>query len=438
MSIMSKQGSGRIAFFHCNWLVQSPTANAIIALAEAGFDVELFLCNRPRPHVYVNFEGLKKRTNVQVFDLWVEQPEPPAAAAGSQPALRQRLRRFLKRVPGLARARSFLCDAYGMQRLRFSRGEQLLSPGLVDRASNFMAGKQYRCLIGVEKKGLIWAGLLAERLGVPFFYYSLELYTDDGDYWRIITGDRFTYNCLRLGERLHHRKAAATIIQDPDRARVLFDDTGVDLSKAAVYYVPVSVRGDAKTARTQWLQQSLAIPSNRKIILYFGQIWEGRYVIELAQVAQRFPEDWVLVLHGEAIGGVVEKIKEIDQGQKVYLSLQMVPSEQIPEVIASADIGLLFYSDRSHNERLTAFASEKMALYMQCGVPFLAFDYPGFRHLAEEKCGRVVRRIEELPETIAAILKNQDQFRQNAFRAFTKHYDFARNFEKVVKAIEEL
>lgn len=436
---MDSQGNRRVALFQCNWAVQAQTANAIVTLAAAGFDVELFVYNRPRPHDYVNFADLKKRANVQVFDMWVEQPHPAAPPTITQPAVRQRARRFFKRLPGLARIHGFLKDAYSMFRLRRRQAEQLLNPGLVDRTWKLMAGKQYRCLIGIEKRGLIWAGLLARRLGVPFFYSSLELYTADGDYWRTITGDRFTYNCLRLGERLHHRNAAATIIQDADRARVLFNDTGVDFSKATVHYVPVSVLGYANARRTQYLQQSLGIPSQRKIILYFGQICAGRYVVQLAEAAQRFPEDWVLVLHGEAIGTVTEEIKRIDHRQKVFLSLKIVPSEEIQEVIASADVGLLFYSDRSHNERLTAFASEKMALYMQCGVPFIAFDYPGFRRLAEEEgCGRVVRRLEELPDAIGMILTNHERFRQNAYRGFTRHYDFANNFGKVVKAIEQL
>src|SRR5260370_22064256 len=117
----------------------------------------------------------------------------------------------------------------------------------------------------------------------------------------------------------------------------------------------------------------------------------------------------------------MKKIKHLDRRHKVALSLQLVPAEQIQEVIASADVGLLFYSGQSHNERLTAFASEKMAFYMQCGVPFVAFDYPGFRRLADnDGAGRVVGRLEELPESIRTILMSHEKFRQGAQRAFAQ------------------
>jgi glycosyltransferase involved in cell wall biosynthesis len=141
-------------------------------------------------------------------------------------------------------------------------------------------------------------------------------------------------------------------------------------------------------------------------------------------------------MHGEAAVSTMEKIKGMDRRQKVILSQKMVPAERIQEIIASADVGLLFYSGETQNERLTAFASEKMALYMQCGVPFVGFDYPGFRRLADEdRCGVVVSRIEQLPEAIAVILRSHDPFRQNAHRAFGKHYCFADSFAKVVEAI---
>jgi glycosyltransferase involved in cell wall biosynthesis len=183
----------------------------------------------------------------------------------------------------------------------------------------------------------------------------------------------------------------------------------------------------------------LGIPANRKIILYFGHVWERRYVLELTQAAQSFPEDWLLVMHGPTADCTAQRIRQLDQRNRVMLSQKMVPSELVQEVIASADVGLLFYSGESHNERLTAFASEKIALYMQCGVPFIAFDYPGFRRLAEEEhCGRVVRQFEELPEAIRSILKRWDEFSAGAHQAFAKHYSFADSFAKVVEAIERL
>ena len=166
----------------------------------------------------------------------------------------------------------------------------------------------------------------------------------------------------------------------------------------------------------------------------------ARYVLELAEVAQMFPDDWVLVLHGPSYSeSTIEKIKEIDRRGKVILSLQQVPVSRLLEVIASADIGLALYPPTPANDRLSAFASEKTALYLQCGVPLIAFDHPGYRRLTdEEQCGVVIQRSQEVPKAIGTILASHEQFAQNAFRAFKKYYDFARNFTNVIRGIETL
>ena len=409
-------------------------------LAEAGYAVELFICNDPWFHDYVNFEELQKRTNVEIHRLWPAKQATPEPVSVPPPTLRRRFKALLRR--GFPRAYSFLKYAYSAYALRRDQAEQLLLPGTVDQALNLMAGKRYRCLIGVEKQGLIWAGLLARKLRVPVLYYNLELYIDEGDYWRAIMpreADHLAFWCLLLGERLHHRRAAATIIQDPDRARVLCQHNGLQMSGATILYVPVSVLGTPYRQRSHYLHDALGLPHGQKIILYFGHLWERRYVLELTEVAQRFPDDWTLVLHGEGSDATVQKIKAIDRGQKVMLSRTMVPAERIQEVIASAEVGLLFYSGETDNERLTAFASEKIALYMQCGIPFVGFDYPGFRRLMEEEhCGVVVSRLDQLPEAIGEILACPDTFRQSAHRAFAKYYCFADNFAKVVDTIDRM
>jgi glycosyltransferase involved in cell wall biosynthesis len=429
----------RVALFHYNWTVSSQTANAIVMLAEAGYAVELFIANHPWFRDYANLEDLRKGTNVEIHRLW------PAKQATQEPVSvpltpRRRFKMLLRKM--FPRAYSALKYAYHSYSLRRDLAEQLLLPGMVERAVNLMAGKRYCCLIGVEKHGLIWAGLIGRKLRLPVFYYNLELYIDEGEYWREFMpreADYLAFRCLLLGERLHHRRAAATIIPDPDRARVLCRHNGLDMSRATMLYVPVSLLGSPYRQGSQYLRESLAIPSDQKIVLYFGHIWERRYVLELTEIAQRFPDDWTLVMHGEGSDSTVQKIQELDRRHKVVLSRTMVPAERIPEVIASADVGILFYSGETANERLTAFSSEKMALYMQCGIPFVGFDYPGFRRLADEdRCGVVVRRLDQLPEAIGEILASQDLFRHNAYRAFAKYYCFNENFATVLRSLDKM
>lgn len=441
---MSHQTDRRIAIFQARDPVASQTFNSAVMLAEAGYAVELFCHSKSYGWRYVEFERLGKK-GVQVYELNPIHPTtlgdpslPDASALHSRQLLRKRIRAT---VPFLVVVRDYtvstLQNAPHIYRLLRGSEEGLLPRWIVPQTLRLMAGKRYRCLIGIEKNGLIWAGQVAENLQTPFMYYSTELYSDD--YWRLVMGRSIEFRRLMQAERKYHAKAAATIVQDPERARVLFQENRLPMPGASVFNVPVSLLGGQYQRPSRFLHQSLGFPRDRRVILYFGGIWETRYVLELAKVAQTFPDDWVLVMHGEELDGAVEKIKAIDHRQKVVISLKLVPSDQIQELIASADVGLAFYSPVTQNDRLTAFSSEKMALYMQCGVPFIAFDYPGYRRLANEhRCGLVVQNLRELQETVASILKSHHEFREGAYQAFRKYYDFSHNFAPVIQSIEGL
>ena len=418
----------RIAIFQLDWPLQSHTANAAIMLADAGYAVDLFLFNALP---YVTLDALKQRETIHVYDLAgnmlprVEhrQTLPRRVAAG----VRRRFRTFLT-----ARQVYWLWPG--------SR-KSLVPRTVFSETMAIIGRKQYSCLIGIEKKGLIWAGQVADRLRPPLVYYNLELYTkkyiEDSPVKYL--GGPFYFRRLREAEAHYHRRASATIVQTPERARVLSEDTGADLSEATTFYVPVSLPGPANCTRATLLHDRLGLPQDQLIVLYIGVIAGGRYAVELTRAAQHFSDDWTLVMHGPSEPSAVQEIRELDSNNKVALSLEMVDFERIGEVVASAAVGVALYRPRPLNDRLTAFASEKMALYMRHGVPFVSFDYEEYRDLAQRcRCGEVVSEVDELPSAVATILASHREYRANAAAAFDAHYDLARNFQVVINGIERL
>ncbi len=432
----------RIAFFQAEWPVQVHTANLALLLARAGYGVDLFVYTPWNPN-YVDLRTLAAEPGITVHDL---SPAPPPPASHRDRRGFSRLARSLaSRLPPVRSA----CRAvhYGLlatgrtaqEGWRLLRGSEvgLLPRGLADRARDLMGSQPYHCAIGVEKKGLLWAAAATRGTAIPVVYYSLELF--GRDYARARARWSLEFRRLRAAERRRHRRAAATIVQDPDRARVLFEDNGLSLADASILYLPVSVIGPPRHEPSQLLRERFGLPAHTRIVLSFGLIHEDRYALDLARAAQRFPDDWVLVMHGLPDAGTLEKIRAIDRRGKVLLSLERVPAHRVADVIASADVGLAFYRPELANDRLTAFSSEKMALYMRCGVPFIAFDYAGYRRLADdEQCGVVIRNLDELPRAIRTILDARDRFARHARRTFEKYYDFTSNFAAVLQGIELL
>lgn len=428
-------GDKRVAIFQAEWPVQSQTINLATTLAEAGYKVELYLF---KAWEYVELSNLWNHKNVHVYSIETEENGcTHSAHTKGLPPLKSQTKEYLSLMPpcvktAYIRIRSFLQSIHAFSLLILkSEGGVLDSP--VKHALESMKGKEYCCLIGVEKKGLIWAGKVAKQLNIPFVYYSLELYTND---FQQVFDKSIAFKRLRAIERKYHKAAFVTIIQDKERAEVLFRDNGLSLSKSTVFYIPVSVVGKPSRKKSWLLYELLDIPKHQKIILYFGQIGKTRYSLELAQAAQSFPDNWTLVMHGWGPSSEIEEIKAIDYRKKVVMSLEMVPSDRIIDVISSADVGLALYSSTISNDRLTHLSSEKMALYAQCGIPFIAFDYPGYRKMAEDgKWGVVIKTVEELPAAVAKILEAHGEYRRNANIAFERYYNFADNATKFIKAI---
>ena len=423
----------RIGILQAEWPLQSQTFNCVWMLTEAGYQVDLFLYETP---VYYDLDRLGTSSNLLVHTF----PKSDRAASYARrtwkaikdrtepwPTLRAALMSLVSIVHGGLKS---VCELSAIMQ---GREEDLIPDRVLQEAQALMTGKRYRCLIGIEKKGLIWAGIMGDRLGIPYIYYSLELYTWDHPESRRSLHARRT----KLVEEQYHKKSAATIIQDEERAQILFRDNGVRPSR--LFYVPVSLLGEPYRARPPFLHKRLQLPSDQRLILQFGQICQERLSVELAHVAQDFPKDWSLVLHGYGPDSVIRRIAEIDVNGRLFLSLDMVPSSRILELIASADIGLALYSSSPANDLLTAFSSEKVALYLQSGVPLIAFDYPGYRRLMDRyRCGMVISTLGELPKAVERILSSYEEFRSNAYDCFIDCYDFAKHFKAVIEGISNL
>jgi hypothetical protein len=338
---MEAAKSKRIAVFLANWELISVLANTVAMFSDQGYEIDLFLS---RNHLFVEPDSLRGCPGVQIYDL-----NPGVDAPGLQTETntgngsKRGWKTFLPSGAHLlgrtvTRARSTLRELRHAYWHLCGTEKGLLDATLVPQALTLMKGKHYRCLIGIEKSGLVWAAQVAERLRIPFVYYSLELYNDD--YVRLGLLNSFSFKHSRWAERRYHQKAAATIVQDSERARVLLDGNGVSLTDASIAYLPVSLLGTPCTRRSSFLHETLGIPRERRIILYFGHIRERRYALDVARVAQEGPEDWVFVMHGPCPRDTIEKIERINVKQRVVLSLETVPSDRVLEVISSADIGL--------------------------------------------------------------------------------------------------
>ncbi len=404
---------GRIGIFQADWPLQSQTANCASLLAYAGYEVDMFFHRVPQYVDILSLPAFQETSRIHLHILGHQAYDNPPSFP------RQRNQKI---VPKL---KTFVEQYFVWTQQILGKKQPLIAEAVTRQASAIIEGKLFRLFIGVEKKGLIWAGIMGDHFQIPYIYYSLELYTKDHPDAMRTPLDRL----LKAAEESYHRKAKATIIQDIERATVLYEDNGLT-GKGLTFFIPVSLLDNPQEGKSTFLRDKFNLPSTQKLILQFGLFYDRRFSLELIDIAKKFPMEQTLILHGFSLSKSYHRQIQKKLHHRCILSQELVPSSNIGKVVASADIGLVLYTAETKNDFLTSFSSEKMALYLQHGKPIIAFDYPGYRQLMDEcECGVLIHDLSELPSAVNTILENWDHYSKNAFRCFSLHYDFNRNFK---------
>jgi len=422
----------RVAIYQADWAVTVNIVNLLKMLDRNGYESHLFLYRVPAN--FFALDEIRALGNVTVHHRWDRRREP-ARIWGERPGAER------PPSPGaLPRLLSAAADV--STRILRNLRDLVLWPlgtedGIIPRrvrrlTRDALRGKPCCCHIGVEKKGLIWAGVIGAVRKEPVLYYSLELYTwDYPGYHRFVSARRIK----RLEEK-YHRRAVATIIQDRQRARHLLHDNGV--REGHVIPIPVSLLGNPVDRRSSFVQERFRLDKDDVVIVQLGQISRRRFGPELVDVARQFPPRWKLLLHGWATADARKDLVQEEEAGRVLLSLEPLPWDGLYDLLSSCHIGLVLYKDHCANDRLTVFSSEKLALYLRCGLPVITFDYPGYDMIEREGCGRCITDLDELPGAVSSILEDPLTYRRQAHRCFEKHYEYSRYFAALADFMEAL
>ncbi len=384
------------------------TKDLAIKFAEAGYLVDIFFKNWGITYDFANTNDFRLYRNIRFFDFTTK--------ATRRQVLKLKYKRLLNKI------------AISFSLPRIDTPDEIIDRDILNKAKGIIGTTPYSCLIGIEKQGLIWAGMLSEMYHFPLIYFNLELYIEDNPALH-----RFYH--LLAAERKYHKLAIATIIQDKPRANVLLRSNGI--GQTNLLYFPVSAKGNTRGEKSRFLQNKLHIDGNKKIILHFGAIDNNRFLPELVRMARDLDEGVILVVHGFGRKSYVNYLQSIADKKKVIFSLDFIAEEEIESLISSADIGIALYQTTNANDRLVAFSSSKVAYYTQCGVPVIAFDTESSRELVSSyRCAELINTVNEIPLKARKILDNYDAYRQQSYAAYQRFYNLDENFAELMDHLE--
>lgn len=293
--------------------------------------------------------------------------------------------------------------------------------------------ENYLCLIGAEPQGLIPATIISMDKNIPVIYHNMELLLEK-------ECDTKLRKILKELERECNQRCLFTIIQDKNRARYLIEDNQLDPQK--VKLLPDSLLDAPNREKSDYLYKKLDIEKSKKIILYAGNLSSPISMsLEIAKAAQKWDNQYVLVLHTWAKLSPRDKysneLKKAIDNKKIYLSTEYLPAWQLPELIASAKIGLLFYQKLRITSYELGSASNKLIRYLQSGLPVVSIDFPSLKEkIVENKCGICVGNPDLIGAALPKIFADYENYSNNAYKLYEKDYDFSKNFRDILNILK--
>ena len=420
----------RIGIFQLEWELQVQTLHLITMLAKEGYTVDVFL---HKNQIVADFDYLKsdyQDVHFHIFDpIYYSFFNVP----GKSHHCGQRIINFSKKIYRILK-QSVSEGLFERLLYLLNSDRNLVKADLINQTTALMAGKTYVCFIGIEKMGLLWSGKLAGTMKVPNIYYSLELYTHNHPFVQRSNRKKR----VKIFEEYYHKQCRATIVQDEMRGRILYEDNHVDMSMVEPIYLPVSSLGECVRIKTNTIEQMFNLKHSDILILYYGWMAAGRKIDELIRITKEFPGGWKLILHGIDAMNVHKFIRENNGSNQVLVSTKFLSHEGLMNLISSATVGMVLYDDSNLNNILTVFSSEKICMYLKCGIPIIAFRYPGYDIFENYRCGVLIQSMSEIPSAIRKILENYSSYRENAYRCFEENYEYSKNFSGLKKYLDTL
>lgn len=292
--------------------------------------------------------------------------------------------------------------------------------------------RRYSWLVGIDPVGLIISGICATIFRLRYCYISLEILFSG----EIKSGYLKT---LKRLERYYNQRCAFTIIQDRVRADLLATENGVP--HESILLLPNSPLGEVNPQHSRYLRERLDIPDDQKVVLHVGTLSKWTCTPQLLDVSRSWPATLKLVLHSRERGSEIGF--DLADHPRLQISEGPVSSQDLPELIASADIGLVLYCiDEQHfmhrdNILYVGLSSGKMAEYLRCGVPVVVSAFPGMCDLMEEyHCGVCIAEMDEMADAIHTILADWANYSRGALRCFDEVFHFERHFAAVLSKLQ--
>lgn len=265
---------------------------------------------------------------------------------------------------------------------------------------------------------------------VPFIYWSLEI-------WQLADLKDSFSRWMKRRELKRLPEARAVVVQSKIRLAIIEEDLPqplgnyVEVPNAPAQSAPANLRKDFYRSR-------FPISQNAKVVLHSGFISMSLMSLEIAQTAPSWPTGFVLVFHERQHRDPDEPYIEAVQragSPRTFMSLDPVPFEEVDNVYAGADFGIVCYQTIEANEATAWASSGKLVYYLRHGLPIIVVMPQCPSILSEWRCGEWVANFEEIGPALTVIAADYENYSARARQAYAALFDFHAAFERLMIAV---
>jgi glycosyltransferase involved in cell wall biosynthesis len=373
----------RIAFVHYPHSINSarletmPFAlNSVLSLANAGWEVDLFLGERRNP----NYKDI---------------------------------------LPDSVRVRHLLD-------IHINRG-----PVNFFRRLNFLANtfwrSRYHCVLGVGQMGAYIASLISRSSHCPFIYLNDEYPSQ----WVKSLWGNLEKNAME--------RVSMVVVPGEERFEPLCHELGIDPATphASLPNIPVIDRSPSKV---DWHKEMGIPENSRVFlhagsmadwalvpeIIASLPAWPEEAVLVLHGRHQEESERFRKQFSPTALSG------------KIFWSTNPLKEADLHSLISSADGTFGLYRNLGPNIEHMGFSSGKIMRSIACGTPVIASDYASLTFIKDHNLGILVDHPSKIPGAVRNIMENLPRFRENCARYYQTEVSFEPSWSQMSVYFQEL
>lgn len=280
-------------------------------------------------------------------------------------------------------------------------------------------------LIGVEALGIsLTSGLSANK---KVIYYNMELL--QGKACR-----DYRWKSIKSMELQSLKEVTAVVIQNNERAKVFCAVNNFDRNR--VELLPIFPIGECIAQRTDSFRRMFDISEDKSIVVYAGNFQPWAFCHEIIESVREWDTDFVLIMHtwnkGCLCSTYFRKMVEMSKGLPIFFSTEPVAYAELPSLLASAHIGLLFYEPIDENFTEILGSSNKLAEYLKACLPVVTLSGGSLADFVMSKgIGLAVDRFSDLPAALRKIRLEHHSYRQACGECYGNEMGFGTHFDRL-------